>query len=394
MNQAKRNSSAAIHIARRHQSAPGQHWADREVMKAAVEIDEGRWVAPTDDMALLDKLGIALGTGSSGVAVGGRPTLEDFQNTRQLNELGRHPRVVEAIEKLKLEVEQTENPQQRMEQEWALFEMTELQVKGNKWEGQQRWQGAENEAMRHGEVMSPWEFTERLFAVIGTQRVIRGGKLYKENESDASGVLGLYIRNPEWTGDVNLGDYPQMRAEELIDAGKREMREALQLRKAGHNAEADKKFHMAGEMGAAAGGLLMQPKFDQVLKPEHLRVGTLQWPEMTEWMVMRFDQFGVPVNPRFLGWRTALLTMIRGNAITEAEAHQVFPVKSGPAAAWYLEQLYRFRNPGAKRLGDVPAEEEKNEVRADKVNEGDPAEWDYGDEDIADAPEVVKETVQ
>jgi hypothetical protein len=37
--------------------------------------------------------------------------------------------------------------------------------------------------------------------------------------------------------------------------------------------------------------------------------------------------------------------MVRSRVITEEEAHQAFPVGSGPAAGWYLEQLYRIRNP-------------------------------------------------
>jgi hypothetical protein len=63
-------------------------------------------------------------------------------------------------------------------------------------------------------------------------------------------------------------------------------------------------------------------------------------------MVMHFNEYGVPTAAKYLGWRTALLTMVRSRVITEEEAHQAFPVGSGPAAGWYLEQLYRIRNPG------------------------------------------------
>ena len=79
---------------------------------------------------------------------------------------------------------------------------------------------------------------------------------------------------------------------------------------------------------------------------ELLRVGTLQWPLGTEWMCMHFNEYGVPTEAKFLGWRTALLTMIRCKAITEAEAHQAFPlVAENRAAQWYLQQLYWLRNP-------------------------------------------------
>lgn len=82
----------------------------------------------------------------------------------------------------------------------------------------------------------------------------------------------------------------------------------------------------------------------QLAEPELLRVGTLQWPCGTEWMVMNFDKYGVPTTAKYLGWRTALLTMVRCGAITEGEAHKAFPVGSGEAASWYLEQLMMLRN--------------------------------------------------
>jgi hypothetical protein len=65
-------------------------------------------------------------------------------------------------------------------------------------------------------------------------------------------------------------------------------------------------------------------------------------------MVMRFNEYGVPTTAKFLGWRTALLSMIRLNVLTEEEAHKAFPLGSGQAADWYKAQLYMHRN--GKRL--------------------------------------------
>jgi hypothetical protein len=60
-------------------------------------------------------------------------------------------------------------------------------------------------------------------------------------------------------------------------------------------------------------------------------------------MVMRFDEYGVPTTAKYLGWRTALLSMIRLNVITEKEANKAFPLGNGPASSWYREQLFIFR---------------------------------------------------
>jgi hypothetical protein len=61
-------------------------------------------------------------------------------------------------------------------------------------------------------------------------------------------------------------------------------------------------------------------------------------------MVPRFDEYGVPKNAKYLGWRTALLSMIDLHVITAKEAHTAFPLSEGPAGAWYREQLFRIRN--------------------------------------------------
>jgi hypothetical protein len=82
-------------------------------------------------------------------------------------------------------------------------------------------------------------------------------------------------------------------------------------------------------------------------EPEFVRVATVQWPLGTEWMIIEFTEWGTVWKPKFYGWRTALLTMIRVGAITEAQAHKAFPVGSGEAGAWYLQQIYDFKLEGA-----------------------------------------------
>lgn len=341
-----------MHIARRHQSAPKAHPAEAAILKAAVEIDEGRYVedARGGDERVLDGLGLALGMGTDGVAVGRAASFEDWhseeQATRQMNELGRHPRVQEAMLRMQEELEDAKTPEEEIEMRWRLHELLAAEQEKNKWDGQERWEGRENEEMRRGEVLSPWQFYDRLAKVIGRDRVIlKDDRILKVSANGRSGLLALVIRNPRWSGQSAIQhDYAQVKAGELKDAAEHELVKAKRLRKAKENALADKSFHLAGDMIQTASEMLMEREAYEVEVPEFLRVGTLQAPLGTEWMIMNFDEFGVPTSAKYVGWRTALMTMIRANAITEAEAHKAFPLSSGPAADWYLQQLYMRRN--------------------------------------------------
>jgi hypothetical protein len=345
--------SAALHIARRHQSAPTAHPAEAEIRKAAEEIDGGRYVADTraSDEQALDGLGLALGMGIDGVAVGNAPSFTDWhkeeQATRQMNELGRHPRVLEAMARMEREIEDVKTPEQELELRWRIHELLAAEQERNKWKGQERWEGRENEEMRRGEVLSPWQFHERLCVALGRRDrvLLKDDRIVKMSSTGKSGLLALVIRNPMWNGQTAIQhDYAQVKAGEMKQAAEGELVKAKRLRKAKHNAEADKSFHLAGDMIQTATEILLEREAYETEVPEFLRVGTLQAPLGTEWMIMGFDEFGVPTSAKYVGWRTALLTMMRARVITQEEAHRAFPLGSGPAAEWYLQQLYMQRN--------------------------------------------------
>lgn len=342
------NKSTAVHIARRHQSAPKETELDRAVKTAATEISEGRYIPDDAGEGLLNGLGLALGAGTSGVAVGEKPTLEDFRATREMNDLGRHPRVLEAIAKAEQEMEAAADPYLEMERSWMLHEMTADQVKKNKWAGQERWEDKDAEERAIGKILTPMAFHAQLCTVIGHERVLLSPHAVKEQPSDKAARCGLYVKNPRWDGVNLMRNYPQIEAGKLRGRGEKKLREAKSLRAAGMTALADKAQAMAYEMGMTAGAMLVEASAQQAANPELLRVGMLQWPCGSEWMVMHFDMYGVPKCAKYIGWRTALLTMVRCGAITEAEAHKAFPVESGNAANWYLEQLYRIRNPSER----------------------------------------------
>jgi hypothetical protein len=340
-----------VHIARRHQSAAKAHPAESEIRKAAEEIDAGRYVEDRRgaDEKVLDGLGLALGMGIDGVAVGQARTFEEWHGeekaTRQMNELSRHPRVQEAMARMQAELEDAKTPDEELELRWAMHELVAEQEARNKWKGQERWEGEDAEGMRRGEVLSPWQFYDKLAKVIGRDRVmLRDDRIIKMSPNGKSGLLALVVRNPAWNGQTAIkADYAQVQAAEMRKAAEGEIIKAQRLRKAKHNPEADKSFHLAGDMIQTATEMLLEREAYEAETPELLRVGTLQAPLGTEWMMMNFDEWGVPTSAKYVGWRTALLTMIRANVITEEEAHKAFPLGSGPAADWYLEQLYMRR---------------------------------------------------
>lgn len=297
----EKNRAPAVHIDRRHQSAPKETDADKAVRLAAQEIDEGKWVAPADEMNMPD---VALMTGPRGraqeFAQQGRFDMNALETTRQTLDLGKHPRVIEALAKLEEEKSTARTSQEYVEKTAMLFELNAMSKRGEHWDGETRWQGAENEEMRRGEVLKPIQFYERLMRVIGK------GVQWAEREHWVGGRRVCTIGN----GRVLLG------------------RHGVRL----------------NDVGAYRVPLLVMGADLTQNEAEPMQVATLQYPLATEWMVMGFDEFGVPTSAKHIGWRTALLSMIRLGVISEKEAHKAFPLGTGPAAAWYREQLFEWAN--------------------------------------------------
>jgi hypothetical protein len=198
--------------------------------------------------------------------------------------------------------------------------------------------------MRYGRILAPWDFYDRLVEVIGPERVLLSEQMTRTTPDAKSARIGLFVRNPRWNGAAKVVDGRLAKIRELRTAGEYELVKYKVRRKLGQVAEAKKALDLAGQMADEAMRLQAELGAEELAEPELLRVGTLQWPLGTEWMIMTFTQYGAVYAAKFLGWRTALLTMIRSKAITEAEAHKAFPVGSGPAAAWYLEQLKMIRD--------------------------------------------------
>jgi hypothetical protein len=72
---------------------------------------------------------------------------------------------------------------------------------------------------------------------------------------------------------------------------------------------------------------------------EPMTVTSLQYPYGPEYSIMRFNEYDVPKEERFRGWRTVLLCLIVSDVITEEEAEKAFGPALGPAGEFYREQL-------------------------------------------------------
>ena len=331
------------------QSAPKEHWADKEIKKAAEEIDGGRYTPRpgSEEAEAAGGMGIALGMGSGGVATGQTPALEEFQRTYEENQsmakLGSHPRVLEAMDKMRHEVEETKG-HELIEKNAMLRELVQASEAKNRWDGQGRWMGFENEESRYGLILSPQQFYDRLGKVVGKGKIKLSEHVVFPFPGAKSGLSGMYVKNPLWDGAEEVQRVGQRReALKMADAAQALWAEAQGLAKINQHSKADQKMKEVAALVAEAKGMYDQACEESIREPELLRVASIQWPLTTEWMIMEFTEWGTVCKPKFYGWRTALLTMLRAKVITETQAHKAFPVGTGPAAEWYLQQIYDMK---------------------------------------------------
>lgn len=103
-------------------------------------------------------------------------------------------------------------------------------------------------------------------------------------------------------------------------------------------------FTKLGRIGVNA-RVLAHDDFGQPIGWLDKTVTTLHYPWGYEWSIMRFNEWNVPTQEKFRGWRTALLAMISQGVLTEQRAHEIFGVPVYNAASeFYREQLWNLRN--------------------------------------------------
>lgn len=249
-----------------HASSPKQTDIEKALRTAAQEIHDGTFVAPADEF---------------------------FQT--ETSELEQHPRVQDAMRMLEHQV-QNKTAQEYLERAEMLHEMNANMVRGNRWEGQERWQGKENEEMRLVNIMSPRAFIEKLQAA-----------------GISAAIEPMTKTEMRYDGDMVLREMEVQYSPAQICLG---------------------KYVVRGVLGLFAW-----------VKGEYRYVNKLQYPCGPEWTLMRFDEYNVPTNERYHGWRTALLALIREEVITEEQAHKAFgaPIENA-ASMFYRQQIFEFRS--------------------------------------------------
>jgi hypothetical protein len=281
-------AAPAVHIPRQHQSAPAEHWADKEVRLASDEIRSGQFTpALGEDEFLAASVGMQRGPEIRDPNSLSRGEVAELQQeTLDSLALAQHPRVQEALARLEQEKNDARTPEELIEKAQMLHEMTERSARKNGWDGQGRWLGKENEEMRVVNLLTWKQWLDRLGEVIGPERVF-------VSRYAVGGLLKVVVPNTEY-----------YRSLVIIPGAER---------------------------------MAPSPKEDKFLA-----VATLQ-PVNPEWMVMRINEYGEPTCAKYKGWRTALLCLITAKIISEKEAHKAFPLGTGPAGAWYRQQLFELR---------------------------------------------------
>ena len=254
MKKSLKTGAPAVHIAREHQSAPAETWADKEVAKAAEEIRSGQF--RPDLSADADLVGMVGMTRSLALKDPRQATVaEKLASIGEMNDslaLAQHPRVQEALARLEQEASTAATTQEMLEKQEMLHEMNERAARKNCWDGQGRWLGKDNEAMRVVNILSWKQWLRRLEEVIGENRIF-------VSRYAIGGLLTVVVPNTKYNRF-------------LVQAP-----------------------------------VTMETRFSE--KDEHIAVATIQ-PVNPEWMVMRFNEYGEPTGAKYKGWRTALLCLI------------------------------------------------------------------------------------
>ena len=311
----------AIHIDRKHQSAPKETDGDKAVRLAADEIEGGRGKLSKEQETEMDVVpGLAL---RDGITPDVKPwSQEDFDRTDQSLVIGQHPRVVEALARMEAEKsEATVSGQKYAELAAMMHETVEESRRLQRWDGQERWSEDDALEARKGKILTPLDFYTRLMTM-GLLQPARIGNVHDYPVKQMEWVEGVLVDNQYHVRTIGSGRILLARDIKKMHREDRAGRVSLLVM-----AHSDSPILMPGQKAAVE---------------EPVQVATLQWPFGTEWMVMKFDEFGVPRTPRFIGWRTALLALVRNGAITVAEAHRAFPVGTGVQASWYKQQMFQF----------------------------------------------------
>jgi hypothetical protein len=177
------------------------------------------------------------------------------------------------------------------------------------WEGQEDWQGKENEEMRLVNILYPDAFIRKL----------RAAGVDARNEEHPNATLWLN----DWTAHGMVGVNAWMLPTETDEEGYLE-----QLRTATGQKQKD---------------LITENYYACLNRRRIIRTMTSLQSPGPEYSIMRFDAHNVPTKEKYRGWRTALAVLIGAGVITETQAERAFGPPTGPAGARYRATLKTFR---------------------------------------------------
>jgi hypothetical protein len=195
--------------------------------------------------------------------------------------------------------------QELIEEEARMYADNYRARKAFRWQGQERWIGRENEEMRLVNILHPHAVFQKMRDA-GIDCSIEPA-IFKGWGTDAA------------TGLVALKTYTRSTA----------------------------RFWLHEEVILDRVGISGWVWQDGQRVPKY--VTYLQYPRGPEWSVMRFDEFDVPTDEKYRGWRTALLRLMQEEIITEDEVNKAFgePVHNA-ASELYFEYIAELRE---KRKG-------------------------------------------
>ena len=216
------------------------------------------------------------------------------------------PRDQAMLDAAQLETAEPSKHSQLLEEQQRLFEEAVESSKRQRWFGQERWQGKENEEMRMVRLMHP----HSIFAAL------RRAGVSAEIESPLMSV---------WEVD-GRGNKVERRV--VRNTARLWLKE-------------ESRVGLVGVMGWVRDEDTHQPRLQQIT--------TLQYPYGPEWSLFHFNKYGVILNEKYRGWRTAMLQLIFADVVTEAEVDRAFgrPVENA-ASAFYRQQLQQRRT---RKLG-------------------------------------------
>lgn len=198
------------------------------------------------------------------------------------------------------------SPQQTVEALLRKYEQNYAERQAQRWKGQKRWMGRENEEMRMVNILHCDSFIERL---------------------SKAGVNASSYDPFEWYRDNNIpvNEWPRPNLRCWLNS---------------FVALIPVKSKITGEVRKISSDRV---GISAWLEGEPKTVTTLQHPYSPEYSIMRFDEYDVPVDEKYRGWRTALIALVQCKVLTEAEVERAFGPAKTPAGEFYREQMYRLR---------------------------------------------------